>query len=120
MVAKKVIAICQSGGEFFANYDGSLFYNGGEAYAVDVTEQTNLNDFKSEVAEMFNCSKDDMILKYLLPSNKKTLITISKEKDLQRMISYISDSASVDVFVMPEEAAAGNISSMPASQAERL
>lgn len=119
MVAKKVIAICQSGGEFFANYDGSLFYNGGEAYAVDVTEQTNLNDFKSEVAEMFNCSKDDMILKYLLPSNKKTLITISKEKDLQRMISYISDSASVDVFVMPEEAAAGNISSMPASRSSR-
>ncbi|GLT91404.1 hypothetical protein SLE2022_092950 [Rubroshorea leprosula] len=119
MAAMKVIAICQSGGQFVTNGDGSLSYKGGEAYAIDINEQTNLSDFKSEVAEMFNCSKDNMLLKYFLPGNKMTLITISKEKDLQRMINFVGDSGTVDVFIMSEEAAAQNVSVMPASRSSR-
>lgn len=119
MAAKKIIAICQSGGEFVTNKDGSLSYSGGEAYAIDIDEQTQLNDFKSEIADMFNCSADTMIIKYFLPGNKKTLITISKDKDLQRMVNFIGDSVTVDVFIMSEEAAARNLSIMPCSRSSR-
>lgn len=116
MAAKKVIAICQSGGEFVTNKDGSLSYTGGEAYAIDIDQQTLLDDFKSEIADMFNCSAETMSIKYFLPGNKKTLITISKDKDLQRMVNFLGDTATVDVFVMSEEAAARNVSNMPASR----
>lgn len=119
MAANKVIAICQSGGEFVADQDGTLSYNGGEAYAIDIDQQTQLNDFRAEVAEMFNCGTDAMTIKYFLPGNNKTLITISKDKDLQRMVSFLGDSGTVDVFVMSEEAAARNLSNMPASRSSR-
>uniref|UniRef100_A0A2P2KDL3 SWIM-type domain-containing protein n=1 Tax=Rhizophora mucronata TaxID=61149 RepID=A0A2P2KDL3_RHIMU len=119
MAAKKIIAICQSGGEFVTNKDGSLWYNGGEAYAIDIDEETQLSDFKSELAEMFNCSMDSMSIKYFLPGNKKTLITISKDKDLKRMINFLGDSGTVDVFLLAEEAAARNVSIMPASRSSR-
>ncbi|CAL8990983.1 unnamed protein product [Prunus brigantina] len=119
MAAKKVIAICQSGGEFVTNKDGSLSYTGGEAYAIDIDQQTLLDDFKSEIADMFNCSAETMSIKYFLPGNKKTLITISKDKDLQRMVNFLGDTATVDVFVMSEEAAARNVSNMPASRSSR-
>ncbi|WJZ86861.1 hypothetical protein VitviT2T_006279 [Vitis vinifera] len=119
MAAKKVIAICQSGGEFVTNKDGSLSYNGGEAYAIDVDQQTQLSDFKLEVAEMFNCSIDTMSIKYFLPDNKKTLITISKDKDLKRMVKFLGDSVTVDIFIMTEEAVPRNQSIMPASRSSR-
>lgn len=116
MAGKKIIAICQSGGEFITNKDGSLSYNGGEAYAIDIDEETELDNFKSEIAEMFSCSADNMTLKYFLPGNKKTLITISKDKDLKRMINFIGETMTVDVFIISEEAAARNVSNMPASR----
>lgn len=98
------------------NKDGSLSYNGGEAYAIDIDEQTRLSDLKSEVAETFNCNADTMMIKYFLPGNKKTLITVSKDKDLQRMINFLGDSGSADVFIISEEAAARNTSNMPGSR----
>ncbi|XP_007035999.2 PREDICTED: uncharacterized protein LOC18603776 [Theobroma cacao] len=119
MAAKKIIAICQSGGDFVTNKDGSLSYSGGDAYAIDIDQQTQLSDFKSEIAETFNFSSDNMSIKYFLPGNKKTLITISKDKDLQRMLNFLGDSATVDVFIMSEEAAARNVSNMPASRSSR-
>ncbi|XP_040990219.1 uncharacterized protein LOC121237520 isoform X1 [Juglans microcarpa x Juglans regia] len=119
MEVKKIIAICQSGGEFVTNKEGSLSYSGGEAFAIDIDQHTQLNDFKSEIAEMFDFSVDNMIIKYFLPGNKKTLITISKDKDLQRMVNFLGDSVTVDVFIMPEEAAARNVSNMPASRSSR-
>ncbi|KAE8077141.1 hypothetical protein FH972_015735 [Carpinus fangiana] len=119
MAAKKIIAICQSGGEFVTSKDGSLSYNGGEAFAIDIDQQTQLNDFKSEIAEMFDLCIDTMIIKYFLPGNKKTLITVSKDKDLQRMVNFLGDSVTVDVFIMSEEAAARNVSNMPGSRSSR-
>lgn len=103
MASKKVIAICQSGGEFVTSADGSLAYQGGEAYATDIDLDTKLADLKSEVADMFG-KTHPMFIKYLLPSNKKTLITIAKDKDLQRMINYLRDAATVDLFIIYEEA----------------
>lgn len=117
MDTKKVIAICQSGGEFESSKDGCLSYNGGEAYAVDLDEQTRLSDFKKELAETFHCGGEGMLIKYFLPGNKKTLITISKDKDLQRMVNFYGNADQVEVFVMAEEGgAARNVSNMPASR----
>lgn len=97
--------------------DGSLSYNGGDAYAMGIDQQTSLSDFKSEIAEMFNCNVSTMIIKYFLPGNKRTLITVSKDKDLQRMVSFLGDANTVDVFVMSEEGGARNNNSiMPCSR----
>ncbi|KAK6160928.1 hypothetical protein DH2020_004309 [Rehmannia glutinosa] len=110
MATKKIIAICQSGGDFATNKDdGSLYYTGGDAYALDLDQQTQLKDFKHELAETFQCSADGMTIKYFLPGNRKTLITISKDKDLKRMVNFFKDSDQVEIFVIAEEAAARNV-----------
>jgi len=49
MAGKEIISICQSGREFVTNKDGSLSYTGGEAFAIDIDQQTQLNDFKSKI-----------------------------------------------------------------------
>ncbi|XP_071694013.1 uncharacterized protein [Rutidosis leptorrhynchoides] len=121
MSTKKIIAICQSGGEFQTEKDGSMSYNGGEAYAVDLNTETKVIDFKQDLAETFGYSVDNMLIKYFLPGNKKTLIMISKDKDLKRMINFFTDADQVDVFVMPQDVGAGalNVSNMPASRSSR-
>lgn len=121
MLAKKIIAICQSGGEFQTENDGSMSYSGGEAYAVDLDTETQVIDFKQDLAETFGYGVDNMLIKYFLPGNRKTLIMISKDKDLKRMINFFSDADQVDVFVMPQEGsrAAPNVSNMPASRSSR-
>ncbi|XP_052207358.1 uncharacterized protein LOC127811488 isoform X2 [Diospyros lotus] len=119
MATKKIIAICQSGGEFETNKDGSLSYNGGDAYALDLDQQTQLSDFKQELAETFHCRVEGMLIKYFLPGNKKTLITISKDKDLKRMVNFFGDSDQVEIFIMTEERVARNVSNMPASRSSR-
>lgn len=116
MATNKVIAICQSGGEFVTIKDGSLSYSGGDAFAIDIDQNTSMSDFKSELSENFGFSLETMTLKYFLPGNKKTLITISKDKDFKRMISFSADAGNVEIFVIPEEAVAKNLSIMPASR----
>ncbi|CAA7058857.1 unnamed protein product [Microthlaspi erraticum] len=120
MATKKVIAICKAGGQFVTKKDGSLAYaNGdanGDAYAIDIDHNTSMTDFMSELAEKFEFSWEAMTLKYFLPGNKKTLITISKDKDFKRMISFSADAPNVEVFVLPKEANARNVSNMPASR----
>ncbi|KAJ0093457.1 hypothetical protein Patl1_24730 [Pistacia atlantica] len=68
---------------------------------------------------MFNCSVDTMSIKYFLPGNKKTLISISKDKDFKRMLNFLGDTVTVDLFILSEEAAARNVSNMPASRSSR-
>lgn len=116
MAGKKIIAICLSGGQFEADKDGFLQYHGGDAHAIEVDEGTKFGDFKAEVAEMFNFSINSMSIKYFLPGNKKTLITISNDKDLQRMIKFLGNFDNVDIYVMMEEAMALEVSNMPASR----
>ena len=116
MATKKIIAICQSWGEFETDKDGSLTYKGGEAYAVDLDQKTKLNDFKQDLAETFRYSVDGMLIKYFLPGNNKTLITISKDKDLKRMLNFFGDFDQVEVFVMTEEVVAPIVSNLPTSR----
>lgn len=116
MAEKKVIAICQLGGIFKTLSDGSLLYDGGDAHAIDIDENSKYNDFQLEIAEMFNCIHSSISIKYFLPGNRKTLITISNDKDLQRMIKFHENSTSIDVYIMLEEAVAPDASNMPVSR----
>ncbi|CAH2044684.1 unnamed protein product, partial [Thlaspi arvense] len=119
MATKKVIAICQSGGHFVTNKDGTLAYKDGVAYVIDIDHDTSLSGFTSEFAERFGLSGEAMTtmsLKYFLPKNKKTLITISKDKDFKRMLSFSADAPDVEIFVLPKEPDTRIVSNMPASR----
>ncbi|CAA3009089.1 family transposase isoform 2 [Olea europaea subsp. europaea] len=119
MVEKKVIAICQSGGEFETDTDGVLSYKGGDAHAMEIDGQMKFKDFKLEVAEMFNCNLSTMCIKYFLPANKKTLISITNDKDLKRMIKFYGNSDTAEIYVVNEEIVAPDVSNMPGSRSSR-
>jgi hypothetical protein len=117
---KEIIAICRSGGEFETSKDdGALSYHGGEAYAIDINQRTRLADFKKELADTFECSVSELLIKYLLPGNKNTLITISKDKDFKRMVSFYSNLENVDVFVTIVPPAARNGSNVLATRSSK-
>lgn len=116
MAGKRVIAICQSGGEFETDEDGSLLYRGGVAHAMDIDDQMKYNDFKTEIEEMFNNDLSTMSIKYFIPGNKKTLITISNAKDLKRMIKFHGESSTADIYIIPEVVVAPPVSNTPADR----
>ncbi|KAL8116946.1 uncharacterized protein LOC141668597 [Apium graveolens] len=119
MAGKKVIVICQSGGVFEKDKDGNLLYVGGNAHAMEVDDKMTYDTFVMEVAEMFNYSTMAMSIKYFLFENKKTLISISNDKDLKRMINFHGDYNTTDIYVMNEEVVTADISSMPGSRSSR-
>ncbi|KAG8479322.1 hypothetical protein CXB51_029731 [Gossypium anomalum] len=119
MATKRVIAVCQSGGEFETDKNGVMLYKGGDAHAIDLDDQTKFDDFKKELAEMFNFNMSTMSVKYFLPGNKKTLISISNDKDLKRLIKFHGNSTTVDVFILMEENVPHDVSNMPASRSSR-
>ncbi|XP_010241617.1 PREDICTED: uncharacterized protein LOC104586161 isoform X1 [Nelumbo nucifera] len=116
MAREKLILICQSGGEFVSNNDGSLQYSGGEAHAVDVNRGTRFDDLKSEIAELWNCDIKKMSIKYFLPSNKHTLITVSNDKDLQRLIDFYGNSVTADVYIVTRESVSQDVLDMNGSR----
>nr|CAD1831728.1 unnamed protein product [Ananas comosus var. bracteatus] len=100
MAKRSILAICQAGGEFITNSDGSMSYSGGEAHAIDIERDMPLDDLKSEISSMFNCNVDNLSIKYFLPNNKRTLITVSNDKDLRRMVDFHAGSDTTDIFIM--------------------
>uniref|UniRef100_A0A1J3CWK3 SWIM-type domain-containing protein n=2 Tax=Noccaea caerulescens TaxID=107243 RepID=A0A1J3CWK3_NOCCA len=115
MATNKLIAICKSG----TIKDGSLSCSGGDAFAIGIDQNTSMSDFKSELAENFGFDLETMSLKYFLPGNKKTLITISKDKDFIRMVNFSADAGTVEIFAIPDEAGPKTVSNMPASRSSR-
>ncbi|XP_011020225.1 PREDICTED: uncharacterized protein LOC105122666 isoform X2 [Populus euphratica] len=103
MPREKLILICQSGGEFVTNDDGSLSYNGGEAHALEINIETVFDDLKLKLAEMCNLEYESLSMKYFIPGNKRTLITVSSDKDLKRVFDFHGNSITADVFVMGRE-----------------
>ncbi|CAL5443409.1 unnamed protein product [Camellia sinensis] len=103
MAKGKLILICQSGGEFLKDDDGSLKYAGGEAQAVNVNCETLFDALKLKLAEMCNLEYETVSIKYFLPGNTRTLITLSNDKDLKRMLDFHGNSVIADVFVMGTE-----------------
>ena len=103
MAKGKLILICQSGGDFVKNADGSLTYSGGEAQAVNVTSETVFDDLKLKLAEMCNLDYKTVIFKYFLPGNTRILITLSNGKDLKRMLDFHRNSVTAEVFAIGKE-----------------
>lgn len=100
MAGGRILAICQSQGEFVTNSDGTMSYTGGEAHAIDIDRDMQLKDLKSEISSMFHCREETFSIKYFLPNNKRTLITVSTDKDLQRMVDFHGDSLTTDIYVV--------------------
>ncbi|KAH8488975.1 hypothetical protein H0E87_024566 [Populus deltoides] len=98
-----LIVICQSGGKFSTASDGSLSYVGGDAHAISVSRETKFDELRLEIADMWKYGTDSMTIKYFLPNNKRTLITISSDKDVQRFLDFHGNSGTVDVFVIKNE-----------------
>ncbi|KAK4375806.1 hypothetical protein RND71_006483 [Anisodus tanguticus] len=103
MVKGKLILICQSGGEFVSDADGNLSYNGGEANAVNINQDTPYDDLKIKLAEMCNLELKTVSIKYFLPRNRKTLINLRSEKDFKRMVEFHANSVTVEIFVSGKE-----------------
>ncbi|KAH7859679.1 hypothetical protein Vadar_004171 [Vaccinium darrowii] len=99
----RLILICQCGGEFVKNDDGSLKYDGGEAQAVNVNFETLFDDLKLKVAEVCNLEYKSVSIKYFLPGNTRNLITLANDKDLKRMLDFHGNSVTADVFVTGRE-----------------
>ncbi|XP_058102768.1 uncharacterized protein LOC131246545 [Magnolia sinica] len=115
----KTVAICQVGGEFVTNNDGSMSYTGGEAYAIPVVPNMKFDEFKSEIAEMCNRDASTLLIKYFLPSNRRIPITVSNDKHMQCMIDFHEDSATIDVFVLDGETIARNTDKTDNNRANR-
>ncbi|KAL8547842.1 hypothetical protein ACS0TY_007245 [Phlomoides rotata] len=103
MAKGKLILICQSGGEFITKGDGTLSYEGAEANAVNINNETLFDDLKLKLAEMSNLDQKTISIKYFLPGNRRTLITLRNDKDLKRMIDFHGNSVTADIFVDGKE-----------------
>lgn len=104
MPSGRAVAICQFGGVFEPNDDGSMLYSGGEAHAIPVDRSMTFDEFKSDLADNLSCDISTLSIKYFLPTNKRTLITISNDKGLQRMVDFHEGSETIDVYILPVEA----------------
>lgn len=120
MPKEKLILICQSSGEFVTNNDGSLSYTGGEAHAVNIKHDTLFNDLKLKLAEMWNLECETLFIKYFLPGNRRTLINLSSNKDLKRMIDFHRDSVTADIFVTGRQGFSRNALEIDASRASEI
>ncbi|KDP30225.1 hypothetical protein JCGZ_17007 [Jatropha curcas] len=100
MPRRKLILICQSGGEFVTGDDGCLSYSGGEAHALDINPETMFDDLKLKLAEMCNIEYKSLSVKYFLPGNRRTLITLANDKDLKRMYDFHGESITADIFIV--------------------
>lgn len=103
MAKGKLILICQSGGNFITKSDGTLWYEAGEANAVNVNHETMFEDLKLELAEVSNLDQKTISIKYFLPGNRRNLITLRNDKDLKRMIDFHGNSVTADIFVDGKE-----------------
>ena len=113
---RKLILICQSGGNFTTSEDGTLTYNGGEANAPNVTSKTPFSDLKLSLAEICDLNQETVTVKYFLPGNKRNLITVKNDKDVKRMIDFHGDALPAQVFV---SGTPGFVRSVPEPQANR-
>ncbi|GFZ21663.1 hypothetical protein Acr_29g0008250 [Actinidia rufa] len=80
MAMKKIIAICQSGGEFETNDDGSLSYNGGDAYALDLDNQMKLTSSGILTKWMFFVMIDEGVARNMsnMPVSRSSRTTMSE------------------------------------------
>jgi len=101
MGKEQIVAVLQIGGEFTTDADGHMSYSGGEAHAMLVQSDWTFSAFKQEISSTLNNLKlDQFAFKYFLPKNDKTLISISNDKDLRRMVEFHAESETTYIYVM--------------------
>jgi hypothetical protein len=101
MGKEQIVAVLQIGGEFTTDADGHMSYSGGEAHAMFVQSDWTFSAFKQEISSTLNNLKlDQFTFKYFLPKNDKTLISISNDKDLRRMVEFHAESETTYIYVM--------------------
>ncbi|KAL5211746.1 hypothetical protein ABZP36_022593 [Zizania latifolia] len=101
MGSKQIVAVLQVGGEFKTDDEGQMSYSGGEAHAMHVKSGWTFKAFKHEISSTLNNLKlDSYVFKYFLPKNNKTLISISNDKDLKRMVEFHAESETTYIYVM--------------------
>jgi hypothetical protein len=101
MGSRQIVAVLQIGGEFTTDDDGRMTYSGGEAHAMHVKSGWTFKAFKHEISSTLNNLKlDTYVFKYFLPRNIKTLISISNDKDLKRMVEFHADSETTYIYVI--------------------
>ncbi|PKI72699.1 hypothetical protein CRG98_006907 [Punica granatum] len=99
MAKGKLILICQTGGEFTTNDEGSMLYNGGEAHAAEINGDTKFDDLKLKLAEMCDLEYKSLAVKYFLPQNKRILISMVSDRDLKRMYDFHGGSVTAEIYV---------------------
>ncbi|XP_052160065.1 uncharacterized protein LOC127777503 [Oryza glaberrima] len=100
----EIVAVLQVGGEFSTDADGLMSYSGGEAHAMLVKSDWTFSAFKHEISSTLNNIRvDQFVFKYFLPKNKKTLISISNDKDLHRMVEFHAESETTYIYVMKKK-----------------
>lgn len=101
MGSRQIVAVLQIGGEFTTEDDGRMTYSGGEAHAMHVKSGWTFKAFKHEISSTLNNLKlDTYVFKYFLPRNNKTLISISNDKDLKRMVEFHAESETTYIYVI--------------------
>uniref|UniRef100_A0ACD5ZB58 Uncharacterized protein n=1 Tax=Avena sativa TaxID=4498 RepID=A0ACD5ZB58_AVESA len=97
----QIVAVLQLGGEFTTDADGNMSHSGGEAHAMLVKSDWTFSAFKQEISSTLNNLKvDQFLFKYFLPRNNRTLISISNDKDLRRMVEFHAESETTYIYVI--------------------
>uniref|UniRef100_A0ACD6AFZ9 Uncharacterized protein n=1 Tax=Avena sativa TaxID=4498 RepID=A0ACD6AFZ9_AVESA len=97
----QIVAVLQLGGEFTTDADGNMSHSGGEAHAMLVKSDWTFSAFKQEISSTLNNLKvDQFSFKYFLPRNNRTLISISNDKDLHRMVEFHAESETTYIYVI--------------------
>lgn len=109
-----LVCVIHLGGSLVSDKDGSISYTGGEAHLTDVDRGMTFEEFKAEIAEMHGGDVSGLSFKYVLPTNRRTLITISNTKDLRRMVDINRETPSPEIYVL----AKGIVPFNPASETD--
>ncbi|KAG8384057.1 hypothetical protein BUALT_Bualt04G0078400 [Buddleja alternifolia] len=99
-MGRKLIVSCKFGGEFQQGEYG-VQYNGGEAYAIEVDEEISFDTFRARVVAKCGLNEKGSLiaLKYYLPTNNTTLISLRDDSDMKIFVNLFKDSISSDIYV---------------------
>lgn len=95
--------ICHSGGKFTKNGGGAMSYKGGRAYEIFVNKKTTFDEFRKETAVNWKYDPSSITIKYFLPNDNETLLTIGSDKNIQQMLGSYKYLNSIHVYVFTNE-----------------
>ncbi|XP_020525893.1 uncharacterized protein LOC110007699 [Amborella trichopoda] len=91
--------LCIYGGELYNNFDGSMEYVRGNSCTSSVHRQTKLDEIKEDVANQFSIESSRVSLKYIFPSNKRCLVTLFNDRDVERMLFVHEGCNELEIYV---------------------